>query len=61
VHIQIVSDGAVADYELHTGDQRRGTITHRDLRIGLVDLQPYPFSSRPVQPGDYRATLTTVR
>jgi hypothetical protein len=60
VHIQVFERGAAAEYELHTGDQRRGTISHRNLRIGLVELQPYPFSSRPIQPDDYRATLQTV-
>ena len=61
VHIQVYAAGAATEYELHTGDQRRGTISHRDLRIGLVELQPYPFSSRPTQPDDYRATLQALR
>jgi hypothetical protein len=26
-------------------------------RIELVTLQPYPFSARPIEPGEYRATL----
>jgi hypothetical protein len=60
VHIQVFDRGAVSEYELHTGDQRRGTISHRDLRIGLVELQPYPFSSRTIEPDDYRATFQTL-
>jgi len=27
----------------------------------LVELAPYPFASRPTQPGDYRATLRVTR
>jgi hypothetical protein len=61
VHIQVFEGNTVADYELHAGDQRRGTITHGTLRIGLVGLQPYPFASLPpIKAEDYRATLQTV-
>jgi hypothetical protein len=60
VHVR-VTDGTQADYELHTGDSSRAAVTHRQSRIALVELQPYPFSSRPVAPGDYRATLTVTR
>jgi hypothetical protein len=31
------------------------------VRITLVQLQPYPFSSRPTQPADYRVTLEARR
>jgi hypothetical protein len=61
VHVQIVEGGAATEYELHTGDARRGTVSHRDLRFALVELQPYPFSSRTIQASEYRATLQTVR
>jgi hypothetical protein len=27
------------------------------VKVTLVELQPYPFSSRTIAPGDYRATL----
>ena len=60
VHIEVFSGGTATEYALHTGDERRGTISHRDLRIGLVELQPYPFSTRSIQPGEYRATLQTI-
>jgi len=42
-------------YELHTGDMK--PVTHQNLAIELVQLQPYPFSSRTIEPDDYRATL----
>lgn len=56
-----VRNGNAAEYELHTGDQSRAAVTHGSFRIELVQLQPYPFSSRTIQPGEYRATLTVTR
>ena len=61
VHIQVTEGGATSPYELHTGDASRAAATHKQLRIALVELQPYPFSSRTIAPGDYRATLTVTR
>ena len=61
VHIHVAGEGSSADYELHTGDSSRATVTHQSMRIRLVDLQPYPFSNRTVAPGDYRATLIVTR
>ena len=62
VHIRVVDGNATSTYELHTGDTSRATVTHKQVRIALVELQPYPFSSRPpIVPGDYRATLTVSR
>lgn len=58
VHVRAVDDGAAADYDLHTGDSARAVATHRQLRIELVRLDPYPFSTRTIGQGDYRATLT---
>ena|ERR671918_1797868 len=60
VHMR-VTDGRSADYELHTGDASRATASHGGVRIQLVQLEPYPFSSRTIQPGEYRATLTASR
>lgn len=61
VHIRVLDGGAASTYELHTGDSRRATVTHNQVRISLVELQPYPFSSRTIAPGEYRATLTVSR
>jgi len=61
VHIRVLDRGATSAYELHTGDSSRATVTHNQLRIALVELQPYPFSSRTIAPGEYRATLTVSR
>lgn len=60
VHIR-VGDGNAVDYELHTGDASRAATTHAGFRIELVDLQPYPFSSRTIGPDEYRATLRVTR
>jgi hypothetical protein len=61
VEMRVLDAGAVASYELHTGDKRRASVGHRDLRIELLELQPYPFSARPINPADYRATLVVTR
>ena len=56
VHVRI-TDGGSADYELHTGDESRASVTHAGLRLELVTLQPYPFSARTIAPEEYRATF----
>ena len=35
--------------------------THQDFRISLLELQPYPFSSRTIQPSEYRASVNVTR
>ena len=47
--------------DLHTGDSRQASAVHQGVRIALVELQPYPFSSRTIAPEEYRATLTATR
>lgn len=60
VHITAMSSQDSQDYVLRTGDMQ--PVSHRGFTIALVDVQPYPFSSRPpIQPGDYRVTLTVAR
>lgn len=51
--------GARIEYELHTGDMK--PVTHRDVTITLVQLAPYPFSSHPIDPNEYRVTLRITR
>jgi len=60
VHIRTIDDRS-AEYELHTGDESRAAITHAGVRIELINLQPYPFSSRTIQPDEYRAMLRASR
>jgi hypothetical protein len=60
VHIR-AADGGSSEYELHTGDESRAAITHVGFRVELVNLQPYPFSSRTIRPDEYRAMLRVSR
>lgn len=60
VRIDVTSDrGQLAIYDLHTGSMQ--PIQHNDVTIALVELSPYPFSSRTIDPRDYRATLRLTR
>src|SRR5688572_24822014 len=49
VHVR-AGEGNMIEYELHTGDESRAAIAHAGFRIELVNLQPYPFSSRTIRP-----------
>ena len=61
VHVRASERGdTVADLELHTGDSSRAAAMYRSFRIELLELQPYPFSSRTIAPDDYRATLNVT-
>ena len=59
VRITATSDGSPRDYVLRTGDMR--PVQHDDLTIALVELSPYPFSSRTIAADEYRATLKVTR
>ena len=60
VHVRVI-DGSTTAYELHTGDSSRAAVLHQQLRVELVQLQPFPFSSRTIAPDEYRATFTVTR
>ena len=57
VKVSATGDGGSVSLDLHTGDASRASVTYGGVKVTLVDLQPYPFSSRTIAPGDYRATL----
>lgn len=59
VRLQLIASGDRHDVELHTGDMR--PVTARDITLELVQLVPYPFSSRTIEPGEYRATIRVIR
>lgn len=59
VHISVLSSGSRREYELHTGNMR--PIVHNELTVHLVQLIPYPYSSRTIAPDEYRATLRVTR
>lgn len=42
-------------YDLHTASM--APLQEEGLKIVLVQLAPYPFSSRTIHPDEYRATL----
>ena len=57
VRVAASGDASSLSLELHTGDSSRASVTYGNVKVSLVELQPYPFSSRTIAPGDYRATL----
>lgn len=57
VKLQATGDGGSLSLDLHTGDASRASVTYGGVKVTLVELQPYPFSTRTIAPGDYRATL----
>jgi hypothetical protein len=59
VRIEVLSAAPAATYDLHTGNV--GTVTHAELTIALVQLAPYPYSTRAIRPEEYRATLRITR
>lgn len=60
VRIDVTAGEFTATRDLHTGVMQPVTID--GVRIELLQLDPYPFSSRgPIDPADYRATLRVVR
>jgi hypothetical protein len=61
IAVSVVDDQGSNRYELRVNDPTRKSVMHRDLRVEFVDLRPYPDTSRPTAPGDYRATLRVVR
>ena len=61
VQIRAAGGGDSTLLGLHTGDASQASAIYRGARITLVDLSPYPFSSRPIEPRDYRATLTVTQ
>jgi len=58
VQLRASGDAGTAVLELHTGDASRASLSYGSVRVALIELQPYPFSSRPpIVPSDYRVTL----
>ena len=57
VVIAVFDEVGSSRYELTINEASRKSVTHRNLRIEAVELQPYPISSRPTDPAAYRATF----
>lgn len=59
VRLSATGDDGSLSLELHTGDSSRASVTYGNVKVTLLELTPYPFSSQPaIKPGDYRATLS---
>ena len=58
VQLRVHDNRTSTSYEVRTAPQR-ATVTHGSLSIELLELQPYPFSTRQIRQSDYKATLTT--
>lgn len=62
VRVRATAGSAATTLELHTGDSARAFSTFQGLRVELMELQPYPFSSLPpIAPAAYRATLRVTQ
>jgi hypothetical protein len=59
VRIAITAAGSRAERDLHTGPLN--PVSHAGVQVRLVDLHPYPFSSRQTEQDEYRATLHVTR
>lgn len=60
VRIQVQGPGSRSQrYVLSTGEQR--PIQHQDFKVELLEVSPYPFSSQPFDPADYRINLRVTR
>jgi hypothetical protein len=60
VRIDVTAGEINVTRDLHTGSMQPVMVD--SVRIELLQLAPYPFSSRPpIDPADYRATLRVVR
>lgn len=61
VQIRATGGSAPMLLGLHTGDSSQASATYERARVALLELQPYPFSSRTIAPDEYRATLTVTQ
>lgn len=59
VRLSAVNGGTPQLLSLHTGSM--APVTFDGFTFTLVELTPYPFSSQPFPPSDYRATLRITR
>ena len=59
VRITISAGEQRAERDLHTGTLARAALGR--ARVELLELAPYPFSAKTIEPEDYRATLRVVR
>ncbi|MBE3131833.1 MAG: hypothetical protein IMZ55_00020 [Acidobacteria bacterium] len=61
VRLTVVASARQVSIELRSDPAAARTASVNGLRFEWVQLDPYPFASRPTQPGDYRLTIRVVR
>ncbi len=61
VRLTVVASARQVSIELRSDPAAARAASVNGLRFEWVQLDPYPFSSRPTQPGDYRLTIRVVR
>jgi hypothetical protein len=59
VRLEITAGGNRAERDLHTGSMQ--PVVFENVRVELLELSPYPFSSRTIEQSEYRATLRVTR
>ena len=59
IRIEVRRGSQAEAHDLRTGDMQ--AVRSGDLTIALVEVTPYPFSTRPIKPEDYRVTLRVSR
>jgi hypothetical protein len=59
VSVTAISDQSTRDHVLRTGDLQ--PVQHDAFTIALVQVSPYPFSARTIEPHEYRVTLKVTR
>jgi hypothetical protein len=61
VVIEVIDQTGSSSYQLTINEPGRKSVTHRNIRIEAIELQPYPMSGRPTDPAAYRATFRVTR
>jgi hypothetical protein len=59
VDLTATSNGSSRGLVLRTGDMQ--PVQYDSYTISLVQVAPYPFSARTIQPNEYRVTLRVTR
>ena len=59
VSITAISSRSTREHVLKTGEMQ--PVQHDNYTIALVQVAPYPFSSRTIQPDEYRVTLKVTQ
>lgn len=57
VVLEMSGGGSPRRSELQINDSAKRRVRQGGFVIELTQLSPYPFVSRPIAPGDYRATI----